>query len=448
MDDDDNTTVLPIQFQLLYNYDISTEYDSLRKRKTHMHPALACELNGVRIYRLIDYNLEQHYVSAGQLWRACGLTVTEGLFLFDLRVSDYEVDFLIPHFPFCDVWVTVTKARHMASILNVETELELLCLVDHDPIFSSDNITRGELVHNWKVEAIPNALYSTRALLETPVNRPIECLTGQRKIRTQISRNRQPGMVCKDRLETGLVRLAIAAYEAFISSSYQHHEESSSHSITEDGITTQADALWDVFQGLLFDFQNLTLQKQQDGRVFQDSMMIGNMPLRREYLRQGNALQRVYVAGMTEKLFAELQRRPSPSPPPPPPQQSQPLQPPTPTAAAAAAHVTSPHASTPTPAEEKHYQQHPTTTTSSNSLLSDPHIMLHDRMDTLEQELYRMKRKAKRRADDLQLEIQELQHQVVTLETWKTRNERSRKSERLWILMAALSVIVTLWIFG
>ncbi|KAI7877903.1 hypothetical protein K492DRAFT_238860 [Lichtheimia hyalospora FSU 10163] len=363
--DDDNTTVLPIQFQLLYNYDISSEYDSLRKRKTHMHPALACELNGIRIYRLIDYNLEQHYVSAGQLWRACGLTVTEGLFLFDLRISDYEVDFLIPHFPFCDVWVTVSKARHMASILNVETELELLCLVDHDPIFSSDNITRGELVHNWKVEAIPNALYSTRALLETPVNMPIESLTGQRKIRTQISRNRQPGMVCKDRLETGLVRLAIAAYEAFVSSSYQHHEEPQSTSedqSSNSGITTQADALWDVFQGLLFDFQNLTLQKQQDTRVYQDSMMIGNMPLRREYLRQGNALQRVYVAGMTEKLFAELQRRPCP---PSPSQQPLPPQPSTP-----AAHITSPHTSTPTPAEEKHYQQHPTTTTSSNSLLT------------------------------------------------------------------------------
>lgn len=440
--DDDNTTILPIQFQLLYNYDISTEYDTLRKHKTHMHPALACELHGVRIYRLIDYNLEQHYVSAGQLWRACGLTITEGLFLFDLRVSDYEMDFLIPHFPFCDVWVTVAKARHMASILNVETELELLCSVDHDPIFSSDNITRGELVHNWKVEAIPNALYSTRALLETPVHMPIESLTGQRKIRTQISRNRQPGMICKDRLETGLVRLAIAAYEAFISSSYQ--QESATQSVSEDGITTQADALWDVFQGLLFDSQNLTLQKQRDARVFQDSMMIGNMPLKREYLRQGNALQRVYMAGMAEKLHAELQRRPSQPPSPPIPT----TQTTAAAAAAAAAHVLSPHASTPTPAEEKQYQQHPTTTTSSNSLLSDPHIMLHDRMDTLEQELYRMKRKAKRRADDLQLEVQELQHQVVTLETWKTRNERSRKSERLWILMAALSVVITLWMFG
>ncbi|KAG2217571.1 hypothetical protein INT45_004924 [Circinella minor] len=488
---------LPIQFQLLYNWEASADHDALFiKNKNRMFPTFQCEWHGTPIYRLIDYDLDHHVISAGQLWKACGLTLTEGLFLFKLNNNNnnntiysqdhhYQIDFLLPQFPFCDVWVSLPKARHMASVLGVEHELHYLLTSQLDDCFSSDNLVRNELVHNWKIESIPNIMYSTSALLETytiPGN-GLEVLSGSRKIRTQISRiQRQPGMICKDRMENGLVRWAIHAYETF---QQQHkldqqqqddflldHEEDGHEMMEGDNKKPVSNAIWDVMQGLLYDLQTLSLggtMKKHPSRVISDSMVVGNMPLKREYLSQGILIQNVYMASMVEKLHYEIQalgllstslrqqqkkekkiqgqqqrtskiihtavttnnnndntistntsdyHNNSPIPPPP----------------------------TTTTTTTAITQQAPTTT--GTTTIVDPQMMLHDRMDSLEQEIYRMKRKYKRRTDDMQTEFQELQQQILALEAWKIRNERSRKSERIWILMISFTLFIGIWGVG
>ena len=484
---------LPIQFQLLYNWEASADHDTLfTKNKNRMFPTFQCEWHGTPIYRLIDYDLDHPVISAGQLWKACGVTLTEGLFLFKLNNNNddacsqdhhYQIDFLLPQFPFCDVWVSLPKARHMASALGVEHELQYLLTPQLDGFFSSDNLVRNELVHNWKIESIPNIMYSTSALLETytiPGN-GLEILSGSRKIRTQISRiQRQPGMICKDRLENGLVRWAIYAYETF-QQQQQHkldeekngflldHEDG--HGMMNDDYKNNkspvSNAMWDVMQGLLYDLQTLALggtTQRQQSRVLSDSMVVGNMPFKREYLSQGILIQNVYMASMVEKLHYEIQAlgllssslRQQKKEKEKQRQQEQHTSKITytttmtnnnnnntiSTSTSDYHNMNSPVPPTPPVTTSA---QAPTTTATT---IVDPQMMLHDRMDSLEQEIYRMKRKYKRRTDDMQTEFQELQQQILALEAWKIRNERSRKSERIWILMISLTLFIGIWAVG
>ncbi|KAG0168684.1 hypothetical protein DFQ30_004437 [Apophysomyces sp. BC1015] len=420
MDGDPSPTPLPLQFQLLYNWEASAKNDALLKNKTRMYPAFKAELNHVPIYRLIDYEFENHYISAGQLWRASGLTVTEGLFLFKLMHSDYEVDFLVPGFPFCDIWVDVAKAKTMARTLGVDVELQQL-LADM-PVFSSDNPARCEIVHNWKVDSIPNALYSTRALLESEFN-TVDPLNGNQKIRTQISRSKQSGLVMKDRLETGLMRWQIWAYERFLDNG-NNENESVNH-------VEEHNAMWDVLQGLLCDLQTIVRQgaELRECRVLSDNMMVGNMALKREFLGQSRSLQNVYIAVMAEKIYNEIEL------------------------VVSRKAVTDPvmdKDSEPAVVETIVRETHPASSTMSsktdmNGVGGDSQMMLHDRMDALEQELYRIKRKMRKKSDSMYLKQQELLHQITALEAWKTRNEKSRKSERVWMLVLMISIFFGIW---
>ncbi|CAO3598733.1 unnamed protein product [Absidia cylindrospora] len=107
-----------------------------------MYAAFEVTLNHTPIYRLIDATLasttmtlnqveqqyhyqhqHQHWISAGQLWKACGLTLIEGLFLFELASSQYHLDFLQPSFPYTDIWVPLGLARSMATTLGVIEDL-------------------------------------------------------------------------------------------------------------------------------------------------------------------------------------------------------------------------------------------------------------------------------------------------------------------------------------
>ncbi|KAI8393261.1 uncharacterized protein BYT42DRAFT_550489 [Radiomyces spectabilis] len=440
MDSPTSPVALPLQFQLLYNWEISARNDALLKNKTRMYPALQCKLDGIPIYRLIEYQFENHYVSAGQLWKACGLTITEGLLLFQLR-SGYEMDFLVNNFPFCDIWVSVPKARSMAASLGVDVELSGLLDPDLDSIFSSDNTSRNELVHNWRAQCIPEAMYSTRALLETAFDK-IEPLTMNRKIRTQISRHKQTGMVMKDRMENGMVHWQAWAHEQFL-----HLPDDK---IETDDFDQSRTAVWDVLQGLLCDLRTLTRGGHQvkSSRVLSDNMMVGNMPLKREYLGQSRLLQNIYIAVMAEKIHNEIhnlanhQRR---------------LQ-------ARCLTNISMHESGSDQRKDKESTSHGeenevnqdnekkrnTMLLSTDSELEegmDPQMMLHDRMDAFEQELYRMRRRGRKKIEETQLRYQELQLRVNTLETWKANYEQSRKSERVWMLMLTVSIICAIVVF-
>ncbi|KAF7721141.1 hypothetical protein EC973_005364 [Apophysomyces ossiformis] len=467
MEDDSLPTPLPLQFQLLYNWEASAKHDALLKNKTRMYPAFKVELNQVPIYRLIDYEFETHYISAGQLWKACGLTTTEGLFLFKLKHSDYEVDFLVPNFPFCDIWVDLARARAMASTLGVDVELQPF--LEEMPVFSSDNPPRSEIVHNWKVESIPDASYSTRALLESEFT-AVDPLPNNQKIRTQISRAKQPGLTMKDRLETGLTRWQIAAYERFLEEEETKDSQEKQEQVQEqqqqqamgewiDHLREEHDATWDVLQGLLCDLQTILREGTdlRESRVLSDNMMVGNMALKREYLGQSRSVQHVYLAVMAEKIYNEIGLVAKKSSSNDKRKGADPI---LYGASAASASASGPiptserlvgthhnHVSS-SMIKEKQKPQPGSSTLSSKSetdhaVEGDPQMMLHDRMDALEQELYRTKRRMRKKSDSMHLKQQELQHQITALETWKARNERSRKSERVWMLMLMLSIFTT-----
>lgn len=437
------TAVAPssVRFRLLYDWETGAKNDEVRKLKTRIYPAFESELNGVSIFRLVDHELEHHYISAGQLWRACGLTLTEGLFLFELKASEYQVDFLQPCFPWCDVWVRLDTASHMVSLLGVETQLDPLLSIP-DTIFSSDNCARNELVHNWRAASIPSALYSTRALLDASLD-GIELLENTRKIRTQISRMKQPGMSLKDRLETGLVRWQIHAYEDFLEK--KHTVAATDEEPRE---ATNYGAIWDVWQGLLCDLQTVASGRDaKENRVMSDTMMVGNMPLKRKFLEQSPLLQQIYMAVMAEKLFLTTQtlstqtaptsneHEPLPSRPPsssrkPPPVASSPLIDESSLSRKDSLHRASVSTGQPTDL--------------SNQV--DPNMMLHDRMDLLEQELYRMRRKGKKHAEMNQMSIQDVQLRMLELESRYTRLEmRRRRQQALWVLVASLAILWALF---
>lgn len=400
---------IPLQFQLLYNWEVEATEEAILKHKTRMYPIFKVELNETPIYRLIHHEFERHYISAGQLFKANGLTITEGFFLFELKLTDFEVDFLITQFPYCDVWVSVEQARTMALALGVEYELGLLLGEQLDGCFSSDNLSRNEIMHNWTIPTIPNLQYSTRALLEATFD-SVEI--SNRKIRTQIARSKQTGMVMKDRTETGLVRWQVWAYEQFLQQQ---------NSTNEMPVLDRSGAVWDSLQGIFFDLQTLGRGGQLTGtRVLSDNMMVGNMPLKKEYLGHSLLLQQLYIAVMSEKIMNELNRIPKEQQPTPPPPQQQQLR-------------------------EVSQQSASSSSILSNTPRED--IMFHDRMDLLEQELYRVKRRAKKKFEEIELYHDELTQQINELRNFKLQSERARKSERVWMLMFMICVIISLRTF-
>ncbi|KAI7890568.1 uncharacterized protein EV154DRAFT_510848 [Mucor mucedo] len=441
---------IALQFQLLFNGTAeSNSGDVLYKQKTRMYPTFKVELNGTAIYRLVHHEFERHFVTAGQLFKACGLTLTEGFFLFELKLTEFEVDFLISQFPYCDIWVSVEQARVMALGLGVETPLELLLSESLDDCYSSDNISRNEIMHNWIVPSIPNLQYSTRALLETSFE-TVELLEPpNRKIRTQISRsNKQVGMVLKDRAESGLVRWQVWAYEQFL----QQQQQQQNHSSIEDTppILDRSGAIWDTLQGLLSDLQTLGRKGQvMSGRVLSDNMMVGNMPLKKEYLGHSLLLQQLYIAVMVEKLVNELNRV------------SSTFNSINATAAVAgggggaveegglvvnsseqAVIINKGNASNRSSSfveDEGIGATTNTSTTTPNHLTEN--MLFHDRMDLLEQELYRVKRRTKKKLDEYQFYQDDLTQQINELNSWKSQSDRVRKSERVWMLMLMVCVI-------
>lgn len=423
---------LALQFQLLFNVEVETS-ETVYKRKAQMYATFKSELNKTPIYRLIHYQFDRHFVSAGQLFKSCGLTITEGFFLFELKTSEFEVDFLIPQFPYCDIWVNVERARAMAIALGVEHKLRLLLGQELDDCYSSDNMGRNEIMHNWIVPSIPNLQYSTRALLETWF-REIELLEPpNRKIRTQISRAQK--QVMKDRTETGLVRWQVWAYEQFLQQQQQHQQKGQDVPITLD----RSGAVWDTLQGLLSDLQTINRGGQivhashnnsgnsssgnsSSNRVLSDNMMVGNMPLKKEYLGHSLALQQLYIAVMMEKIMNEFHR-----------------------------------VNTATKEEELNVHNNDddiivvdnnvssgtstSTATQNNQPCIDTNMLFHDRMDLLEQELYKVKRRAKKKVEEIQSYQDELTQQLNELNSWKSQSDRIRKSERVWMLMFMVCVV-------
>ncbi|CEP13133.1 hypothetical protein [Parasitella parasitica] len=393
---------LPLRFQLLFHWEVENAADALLKHRTRMYPAFKAELNNTPIYRLIHHEFERHYISAGQLFKANGITLTEGLFLFDLKMTDFEVDFLVAQFPYCDIWVTLDKARNMAVAFGVEHELGLLLGAELDACFSSDNTSRDEMMHNWIIPTVPHFQYSTRALLEATFASIEMAQPSNRKIRTQISRSRQKGMVMKDRTESGLVRWQVWAYEQFLQQNTIH-----------DPVLDRSGSVWDALQGILCDLQTLARGAAIPARVLSDNMMLGNMPLKKEYLNQSLLLQQLYTAVMAEKIMNEIGHLAGY-------QQS--------TAAALARQKEEEEEEQKSSLASQQQGKHGVTNTISTTTDgSNNNMLFHDRMDLIEQELYRVKRKSDKRLEAIEESQQDLISQLDEFHQWKAESDRKRK---------------------
>lgn len=426
---------IPLQFQLLFNWEIESTPDALLKHRTRMYPTFKAELNNTPIYRLIHHEFERHYISAGQLFKANGITLTEGLFLFDLKMTDFEVDFLIAQFPYCDLWVSVDQARHMALALGIEHELGLLLGEEFDTCFSSDNISRNEIMHNWTVPTIPHLQYSTRALLEATFDSVEMPQPSNRKIRTQISRSKQKGMVMKDRTESGLVRWQVWAYEQFLQQNTIQDEQLVLPILDRSG------SVWDALQGILSDLQTLTRGGQLGAatRVLSDNMMVGNMPLKKEYLSQSLLLQQLYTAVMAEKIMNEIEHLTTSRQKEESSEQPGNIQ----EISNASSQedesgVTNTISTTTTPT---------TAAAKAANHSSTNNMLFHDRMDLIEQELYRVKRKSKKRLEEIELNQQEFVSQLKEFKEWKIESEKKRKSERVWIFSICIVIYLVIHTF-
>ncbi|KAG2173205.1 hypothetical protein INT43_004579 [Umbelopsis isabellina] len=398
-----------LKFELLFDW-TSEDEDLFSFQQAAMYPTIACTVNNHTIYRLIDRQLAiVHRISMGQVWAACGLTITEGLFLFDIRRGEYETDFEMPKFPFRDVWVSIPLARQIAEKLAIEDKLAHLLDPALDTVFSHYSFERGGLIHNWKVDTIADAEYSTRALINTPFSSPTSLQNG-RKVRTQISRCAQPGVVMKDRMEDGLILWQVCAYENFLRDQVKLNPKRDQSEQGDFEIDKQvSEASWDVFEGLLCDVKNF---KRPDvdirkARVLSDSIMLGNMPLRKDYLRDSPALWWVYAATAVAKIGQELsQHRALGSAPPTP----------APAAILESADVLPP---------------------------GKAGALLHERMDELEHTLQRTAAENldySKDVEDLHAEIATMKQQIHELKTSNSRPNSGRLLELIVLIVAVLFI--------
>ncbi|KAI9245469.1 hypothetical protein EDC94DRAFT_637836 [Helicostylum pulchrum] len=146
------------------------------------------------------------------------------------------------------------------------------------------------------------------------------------------------------------------------------------------------------------------------------------MPLKKEYLGHSLALQQLYIAVMMEKIMNEFHR-----------------------------------VNTTTTKEEELIVHNDivvdnnnnnvssgtstSAATQNNQQCTDTNMLFHDRMDLLEQELYKVKRRAKRKLEEIQSYQDELTQQLNELNSWKSQSDRIRKSERVWMLMFMVCVV-------
>ncbi|CAO3598734.1 unnamed protein product [Absidia cylindrospora] len=388
------------------------------------------------------------------------------------------------------------------------------------------------MVHNWRIIGIPDTSYSTRALLDytlvagelLSMNDDDDEQQQQQQTTTLMtapiptrhcderSRGNRTGTMAETHIQSGVGDDAGRGSRASIWSSdsirrrrnNKRYSGSPIHGKEEgddEDDPVPVAAFWDVVQGLLCDLQSLERRQQHDdiatlqdeckplkaSRVFSDSMVIGNMPLKSTFLRQSPALQHIYLSVMMEKLYNAMdelsvttmkQRKhdldmpfsstQAPAPPILPQQQQQQqqqLKGPTATSTTTSISTTTQSERTNTSKSYPHHQQqrqrprsfaprhnnnnHLTTmATPATTSQMDPNMMLHDRMDLLEQEMYRVKKKAKRKMDESDLKWMELQHQLMTLDTWKRNLESRRKNERAWMLLIILLLSLVFWVFS
>ncbi|GAA6058356.1 hypothetical protein JCM3770_005852 [Rhodotorula araucariae] len=138
----------------------------------------------VEVFRLIDPEHREPFVSLGRLFLACLITPVDGILRFHLDRLEYSTE-LAGLAPVLDLWVTLRVARKVAAELGVLDELAALLESETRGAYSVEDKEEGGLVHNWKIgsDRIPPDEYSTHAMLSTTFPR-IHLLAPGSQVRT------------------------------------------------------------------------------------------------------------------------------------------------------------------------------------------------------------------------------------------------------------------------
>ncbi|GAA96433.1 uncharacterized protein L969DRAFT_87426 [Mixia osmundae IAM 14324] len=151
--------------------------------------ACACitvNVRGIDLYRIIDPEYRESFVSLSRLFASAGLTVLDGLARFrQVRSPAYEVT-LSGLAPFDDIWLPLAKARPIAQALELQHALAGFLDPQSGRAYSVYDDEEQGLVHNWIVDAetLAPEQYSTEALLSAAFHR-IVLLGEAPSIRTQ-----------------------------------------------------------------------------------------------------------------------------------------------------------------------------------------------------------------------------------------------------------------------
>ncbi|GAA5940461.1 uncharacterized protein JCM15063_002333 [Sporobolomyces koalae] len=122
------------------------------------------------VYRLLDPELREPFVSIGRVFLACRITPVEGLLRYGLEKPAYDST-LGGIAPFYDIWVPLRKAREIALDLGVLEELAGLLELGTRKAWSVEDKEQGGMVHNWKIatDRIAPSDYSTQQMLSQVV---------------------------------------------------------------------------------------------------------------------------------------------------------------------------------------------------------------------------------------------------------------------------------------
>ncbi|GAA5986827.1 hypothetical protein JCM5350_005254 [Sporobolomyces pararoseus] len=138
----------------------------------------------IEVFRSLDPEPREPYISLGRIFLACGLTPIEGLLRFKLERPDYDST-LGGIAPFYDIWVSLRDAREIAKELGVSNQLSGLLEWETRKAYSVEDKEEGGITHNWKIasDRIPPQDYSTQQMLSVPFPR-IHLLPSGSQVRT------------------------------------------------------------------------------------------------------------------------------------------------------------------------------------------------------------------------------------------------------------------------
>ncbi|KAL7409597.1 hypothetical protein BDY24DRAFT_418767 [Mrakia frigida] len=210
-------------------------------------PLLAVELNGVKIYRTLDPEPGEPFVSSSLLLLSQSLPPILALTKYECRLPlGYDTS-LSGLAPFPDIWIPLATARTIAKDLGVLEPLGWLLSWKTRAMSSwFEGVGEdggGVVAHNWRLpedRADPSA-YSHQTLLSTPITSNIDLLPAHQTILTLLSPTQLTTLLSSTSSQASaipptplshlwptLILLTTESFESYLSSSSSSSETSSS----------------------------------------------------------------------------------------------------------------------------------------------------------------------------------------------------------------------------